>query len=254
MYLCVKADHSPVVLGYRKEKMLIANFVAFVWMAVSCFTDSAKNSGVLLSTYAPADTALSADPDGSFWKTAPQVVADRDKDGNPVPDNETEIRSRWTNSHLYLLFICHYQVLNLKPDPDTAHETNHLWDWDVAEAFIGDDFKDIKRYKEFEMSPQGEWVDLDIDVDPAHKIQDVNWNSGFKVKARVDSAAKIWYGEMRIPFSSILRIPPAEGQKLRINLYRAEGEPPDRKLIAWQPTHSPTFHVPESFGLLRLVK
>ena len=26
-----------------------------------------------------------------------------------------------------------------------------------------------------------------------------------------------------------------------------------RALIAWQPTHQPNFHVPEAFGILRLV-
>jgi hypothetical protein len=28
--------------------------------------------------------------------------------------------------------------------------------------------------------------------------------------------------------------------------------PPQRKMIAWQPTHSSTYHVPEAFGALKL--
>ena len=35
--------------------------------------------------------------------------------------------------------------------------------------------------------------------------------------------------------------------------FRSQGAPPNRKAIAWQPTHQPTFHVPEAFGVLKLV-
>jgi hypothetical protein len=39
-------------------------------------------------------------------------------------------------------------------------------------CFIGDDFKNIRRYKEFEVSPQGEWVDLDVNLDnPPHEVR-----------------------------------------------------------------------------------
>jgi hypothetical protein len=94
------------------------------------------------------------------------VVADRGSLGDLTPGHHTEIRSRWTQQNLYFLFICHYEQLHLKPSPTTTAETNKLWDWDVAEVFIGTDFKDIKRYTEFQVSPQGEWVDLLIDRNP----------------------------------------------------------------------------------------
>jgi hypothetical protein len=34
--------------------------------------------------------------------------------------------------------------------------------WHVAEAFIGSDYLKTSRYKEFQVSPRGEFVDLDI--------------------------------------------------------------------------------------------
>ena len=129
----------------------------------------------------------------------------------PAPGHRTEIRSRWTDGNLYFLFICPYEKLNLKPDPVTNAETNHLWDWDVAEVFIGTDFQHIRRYKEFEVSPQGEWVDLDIDRDFVQADNGVKWNSGFANKARIDAAKKIWYAEMRIPFAAIDKRKPAAG-------------------------------------------
>ena len=40
----------------------------------------------------------------------------------------------------------------------------------------------------------------------------------------------------------------AKGNTFRLNLYRIQGPGPERKLVAWQPTQSQTFHVPEAFG------
>jgi hypothetical protein len=46
-------------------------------------------------------------------------------------------------------------LLYLKPNPVVARETNELWKWDVAEVFVGSDFQNIRRYKEFEVSAAG---------------------------------------------------------------------------------------------------
>lgn len=210
--------------------------------------------GVMLSYYSPADFILTADPDAKPWHGVPGVFAEKGPFGKPVPGHRTEIRSRWTDNNLYFLFICPYQKLHLKPNPSTTKETNELWNWDVAEVFIGSNFKNIRKYKEFEMSPQGEWVDLDIDRDlPKPEVGWV-WNSGFKVKPRIDEANKVWYGEMQIPLDKIDSRKPRPGLEFRINLYRSQGPPPGRKNVTWQPTMKRTFHVPEAFGRLRLEK
>jgi hypothetical protein len=208
--------------------------------------------GVAVSLHSGTDFPLTADPDAPQWKSAPSVFAGQDSHGKPVAGHRTEIRSRWTGKNLYLLFVCPYEELYLKPNPTSTAETNRLWNWDVAELFIGDDFQNIQRYKEFEISPQGEWVDLDIDR--KHPLPEGGWlwNSAFQSKARIDRNAKIWYGEMQIPWSSISSNPPKAGQEFRVNFYRMQGPPPDRKKIAWQPTNSDSFHVPEAFSILRL--
>jgi hypothetical protein len=133
-------------------------------------------------------------------------------------------------------------------------ETNELWNWDVAELFIGSDFHNIRRYKEFEISPQREWIDLDVNLDlPDHTVG-WTWNSGFQVAARIDAKTKIWYGAMRIPFAALDSRPPVAGMTFRANLFRGQGPPERHKSIAWMAPMSETFHTPEKFGLLTLVK
>jgi hypothetical protein len=207
----------------------------------------------MTSLRAASDVAPDTDPHSELWRNSPRVLASLDAQGKPVGRYATEVRSRWTADNLYFLFTCPYEELYLKPNPVTAAETNQLWNWDVAEVFLGSDFKDIRRYKEFEISPQGEWIDLDVDLHKPHHEDGWVWNSGFQVAARIDRAAKIWYGAMRIPFRAIAPVPPGIGMEFRMNLFRSEGPATNHREIAWQPPMSATFHVPERFGLLRLV-
>jgi hypothetical protein len=227
-------------------------------MILLCLASSSlgwtDGSGVLLSHKAKSDFALSADPDAKQWKKVTGVVAASSPFGKPLPEARTEIRSRWTKKNLYLLFISNYEKLYLKPNPILNADTRGLWDYDVAEAFIGHDLQNIQVYKEFEVSPQGEFVDLDVDRTRKGDQANIKWDSGWHIKARIDAKQKIWYGEMRIPWSAIATHPPAVSDELRLNLYRIEGGPEDRKYIVWQVTNSPSFHTPESFGRLRLVR
>ena len=80
------------------------------------------------------------------------------------------------------------------------------------------------------------------------------WNSGFEVSARIDQTAHVWYGAMRIPYSAIDTRPPTPGNSLRVNLFRSQGPESHRQEISWRAPMSETFHVPERFGLLKLVK
>lgn len=218
------------------------------------FSVYSQNKGVIVSARAKTDFALTADPGSPNWKTVPGVVTEQGRRGEAVPNHRTEIRSVWTPKNLYLLFICQYEELNLKANPSTTTETNKLWEWDVAEAFIGTDFSNIKHYAEFQVSPQSEWVDLDIDRGVSPAKHDVAWNSGYEVKARVDRDKKIWYGEMRIPLASFDKRTPKAGLEMRANFYRIQGTPANRKYINWQPVNSDNYHTPEAFGLLRLGK
>lgn len=236
-------NHSRVVL----LALLLVSFTSYG-------TAYSQNKGVIVSQRAKADFALNADPNSANWNAVTGVVTAISRRGEPVPNHRTEIRSVWTPKHLYLLFICQYEELNLKANPSTTTETNKLWEWDVAEAFIGTDFNDIKHYTEYQVSPQGEWVDLDIDRKPSPAKHDVDWNSGYEVKARIDAANKVWYGAMKIPMHKLDKRKPKVGLEMRANFYRLQGPPSNKKYINWQPVNSDNYHTPEAFGILRLGK
>jgi hypothetical protein len=214
----------------------------------------AADPGRMVSLQSKSDFLLTADPSAPQWRGVKGVLAGSSASGEPVPNHQTNVRSRWTSDNLYFLFTCGYDQLYLNSNPSTTTETNKLWDHDVAEVFIGWDPNNIARYKEFEVSPQGEWVDLDIDRKKALPEGGWRWDSGFKVKSRIDEAKKIWYAEMQIPWKSIDERPVKPGNELRINLYRSQGPPPKRIGIAWQPTGPGSYHKPEKFGILQLAK
>ncbi|MDP9337544.1 MAG: carbohydrate-binding family 9-like protein [Acidobacteriota bacterium] len=224
-------------------------FAVLAFLAVGA---AAAGVEVATSKLAPRDVTVNSDPKSRFWRLAPAIFAEKDKSGKSLPGYRTEVRSRWTGEYLYFLFICPYEELLLKPNPSTQAETNQLWNWDVAEVFLGSDFQNIRRYKEFELSPQGEWIDLDIDLAKPHHEEGWTWNSGFQVTARIDHKSKVWYGAMKIPWSALSEASPAVGKTFRVNFFRSQGPLATRKDIAWQPTMSETFHIPERFGLLKL--
>ena len=225
---------------------------AATWLLLVLRGAAVQAPDVIESRFAANELDMTADPARAVWREVSPVIIERDMWGKPLAGRPTEVRSRWSRTHLYLLYSCPYDALNLKPDPDTSAKTPRLWNWDVAEAFIGSPADPIARYKEFQVSPQGEWIDLAIDRDNPKEQLGMKWSSGFAVSARIDSDTKTWYGLMRIPFEALDARSPAEGQELRIGLYRIAGTEPTRTYYAWRPTGQATFHVPQAFGTLRL--
>jgi hypothetical protein len=229
-----------------------------LFLCVSLFVSlsPAQDKPLFQSYYAEKSVEPSADPDSTFWKGIQGVIIDKSVLGPAMPEFRAEVRSRWTREYVYFLFIGPYQKLTLNPNPDTVKETYRMWEKDCFEVYLGADFEHTNRYREFQMSPQGEFLDLDIDSTkekPGFNGEQ-NWNSKMKVKARVDEAKKIWYGEMRIPISAVDQRPAQAGNEMRINLYRQDGEPPNRDFLGWQPPGVWNPHHPEKFGVLRLVK
>jgi len=132
-------------------------------------------------------------------------------------------------------------------DADSNGRRDKLWDRDVAEVFLQPDPAEPRRYKEFEVSPNGYWIDLEIANGALHHLK-----SGLQRRVKNDEARKTWTAELDIPMKSLTQhFDPTS--VWRVNFFRVEGLTEPRFYSAWQPTDTPqpNFHVPERFGLLR---
>ncbi len=148
--------------------------------------------------YVKGSPDFNADPESAAWKTAARSAIVKDCSRVlEYPELRTEIRAFWTDSDVYILFSCPYKVLNLFLPAQGGGPRNKLWDRDVVEMFLGSDWKNIRHYREFEIAPTGDWIDLAIDLD--HESYDQSWRSGWKTAARIDEKSKIWYAAARIP-------------------------------------------------------
>ena len=100
--------------------------IACVLVLIAAQTVMTAEPAVLESTKAQGDVAPSTDPTVPFWRGARAVYTDKAPYGQSQPHYRTEILSRWTEKNLYFLFVCPYEVLNLKPSPDSSSETFQL--------------------------------------------------------------------------------------------------------------------------------
>jgi hypothetical protein len=197
---------------------------------------------------------LNTDPSSPTWSHAASTWIAKDCTQQlDYPKLKTEVRGFWTDSDLYLLFVSPYTELNLWLPADNSKDRLKLWDRDVVEFFLGDDWTDIKHYREFEVAPTGDWVDLAIDLNK--DSYDANWNSGWERQGRIDEAKHVWYAAARVPLRSVSEQPIKAGTKWRANLYRIDGVggDPQRHFMCWQPTcvvNRDPNHVPEHFGTL----
>jgi alpha-galactosidase len=191
---------------------------------------------------------LDAEHPDPQWQTAESITFSADWQGkNPDPARQTEVRVFWSPETLYLRFECRYRELNVYPDADPSGRRDHLWDRDVAEAFLQPDPSRPRYYKEFEIAPNGFWIDLDISPGP---LQDLK--SGLQRSVFLDERNHTWAAELAIPMKALTpQFDPAA--VWRVNFYRVEGAVEPRAYLAWQATHTPqpNFHVPSAFGKLR---
>jgi len=187
-------------------------------------------------------------PQAEAWIDAEAVRFDGDWQGkNADPQRSTEVRLLWSTANLYLKFVSRYRILTVFADAEPNGRRDQLWDRDVVEVFLQPDTTVLRQYKEFEVSPNGYWIDLDIDNGALADLQ-----SGLKRRVVVDESAKTWTAELAIPMKSLVQHfdPRATW---RVNFYRVEGATEPRFYSSWQPTNTakPNFHVPELFGYLK---
>ena len=151
----------------------------------------------------------------------------------------------WSSDTLFVRFVARYRDLYTYPQSNSR--LGKLWERDVAEMFIHSPADPPRAYKEFEVSPNGNWIDLDIAPGMGHDL-----HCALKAHASVDQRTSTWTGELYIP-TQCLTTDFNPQSVWRVNFFRIEGRGPRRFYSAWRATNTPqpNFHVPEVFGTLR---
>lgn len=204
----------------------------------------------LESSCAAWDVPLETDCSSLFWGAAQSVVADRDLYGRPIGEYKTEIRFGRTQRILYVLFVYPFHKLHLKSHPNTSQKKYCLWNWDVAERFIGWDVESNRGVQKIRGLSAGRMSRSGCRSQPS---QPYGWDGsggpGNEVSARIEPKAKAWYAAIRIPLSYIDDQLPVLGRRFRLNLFCCQGPPQSGYLIERSSPMQDSFHVPERFTL-----
>ena len=186
-------------------------------------------------------------PDQNDWQLCEPVPFCHDWQGhNDDSQRNTEVRLLWTADTLFLCFQCRYRTIHVFNDAEPSGRRHELWERDVAEVFLQPDRFGEKYYKEFEVSPSGQWLDLDITPQGLKHIA-----SGMHSTVTVDEANRVWNAQLAIPMLALTQNFD-RAQPWRVNFFRCEGLEATRFYSSWQPTETPepNFHVPDKFGVL----
>jgi alpha-galactosidase len=186
-------------------------------------------------------------PPERAWDTAPPVSFNADWQGkNTDRQRETQVRLLWNPDFLFLRFDAFFKSITVFPDSDPSGRRDQLWDRDVCEVFLQPLCSPARAYKEFEVAPNGFWIDLEIS--PGEKR---DLNSGLRRRVSMEEHYKQWHAVLALPMKSLVadfKMPAV----WRVNFFRVEGASEPRFYSAWRPTNTPqpNFHVPEAFGAL----
>lgn len=193
--------------------------------------------------------------DDVHWKNASQTVINKYWSDEPAPvSRHFSAKLLWSDTALYVRFdASQSEPLVMSEKPDVTKKIRGLWDRDVCEIFIAPDASQRNKYFEFEIAPNGEWIDLGIEIASLERKTDWDYRSGMTSAAKIEKDKVVM--AIKIPFTSLGRVPKI-GDVWLGNLFRCVGKDPTRGYLTWQPTKTPeaAFHVPAAFGEFEFVK
>jgi hypothetical protein len=173
-------------------------------------------------------------------------------DGTAAPESlKTTVGMFWNNDDIVVFFRGSFQLLRYETNlpPELLHQkTYRLWELsDVYEVFIGPAAADRGHYKEFQVAPDGRWID--IDVFNALGTSNHHWFSGSRMRSFINPRMKRWSAALFLPWNCF-NTQHDSGLAWNVNLYRASGKFHGDELLAWSPvgTGPRCFHRPEKFG------
>ena len=204
--------------------------------------------------YVKQDFAVS-ELENAAWQKAESVTIDKYWSGEKAPkERQFKTKILWSETAVYVRFEANQkEPLVVSEKANLAGKTRGLWDRDVCEIFLAPNRDTPRKYFEFEIAPNGEWIDLGIYQKPDERITDWDYASGMQSKS-VIGKDKIRMA-IKIEWKAFGKTPKA-GDVWLGNIFRCIGKDPTRGYLAWSPTltKNPSFHVPEKFGEFEFVK
>lgn len=181
-------------------------------------------------------------PSAAQWADAPTSWFRHDWQGRPLAGPQsTRVQLLRGADRLHLRFICKYEALSSFDREASATELWPMWERDVVEVFLqSPERAGLKSYREVEVSPRGQVLEIQVEASGKKRVVGES-----RARVQVDAGHKVWTAELSMPMRG------AESG-WRLNLFRVEGQGPDRVYSAWSPTGTttPDFHVPAAFGRL----
>lgn len=189
------------------------------------------------------------------WDKAASVTVDKYWSGEKAPrERQFKAQLLWSEKAVYVRFEANQkEPLVVSENADLTGKTRGLWDRDVCEIFLAPNPSEFRKYFEFEIAPNGEWIDLGIHQLPQSRETDWDYASGMKSKSIVEKD-KIRMA-IKVEWKAFGTTPKA-GDVWLGNIFRCIGSGATRGYLAWSPTltKEPSFHVPEKFGAFEFVK
>ncbi len=237
-----------------KQAVLLI-ILSFIFVTAAASQNKMTKSDGLTITQSARDLAIET-LDDRAWKSAQQTKITTYWSGETAPkDRQFEARLLWSDTALYVRFSASQsEPLVVSEKPDITKKIVGLWDRDVCEIFVAPDASQRNKYYEFEIAPNGEWIDLAIEIGASGKR-----NTDFEYRSEMTSAVRVGKNQVvmaiKVPFVSLGKTPKT-GDVWLGNLFRCVGKDPTRGYLAWQPTKTtkPNFHVPDKFAEFRFVK
>lgn len=196
-----------------------------------------------------------AEIDHKCWENADGVSVDKYWSGETAPGGRHfSAKLLWSDAAFYVRFEAHQdEPLNVSEKPNLQTKTSGLWERDVCEIFIAPDAENFRKYFEFEIAPNGEWIDLAIYQMPDRRETDFDYDSKMQSAARIEKDKILM--AIKIQWQAFGKTPQA-GDVWKGNILRCVGSGANRGFLAWSPTETvaPNFHVPEKFGDFEFVK
>ena len=188
------------------------------------------------------------------WKKAETVKVDKYWSGENAPaGRHFETKILWSDAAIYVRFeASQKESLIVSEKANLTTKTRGLWDRDVCEIFLAPNKNEPRKYFEFEIAPNGEWIDLGIYQKPNERITDWDYASGMQSAVKVGKDKIIM--AIKIEWKAFGKTPKTRDVWLG-NIFRCVGFGKTRGYLAWSPTltKEPSFHVPQKFGEFEFV-